>query len=148
MAEGRRSTDIHTCTTNDQRHENNITKINKQRKYEHSRVEKFHERLEALDINYANHLYEIEGDIIVNYLSYFEYSEEFKKEGELTIGENPDYKPKQNDGTVKGFEDLDGDGNEHAIASVDWAFGVGPKRSSGECCVWKRNSKFYLLSSQ
>jgi hexosaminidase len=29
-----------------------------------SRVENFQERLEALDINYANHLYEIEGDMI------------------------------------------------------------------------------------
>jgi hexosaminidase len=29
-----------------------------------SRVENFHERLEALDINYANHLYEIESNII------------------------------------------------------------------------------------
>lgn len=28
------------------------------------RVENFHERLEALDINYANHLYEIEGNMI------------------------------------------------------------------------------------
>ena len=33
------------------------------------------------------------------------------KEGDLSIGENPDFKaPKK--GTVKGFEDLDGDGDE------------------------------------
>ena len=35
-----------------------------------------------------------------------------RPEGELTIQENPDYKTKINDGKVKGFEDLDGDGNE------------------------------------
>lgn len=29
-----------------------------------SRLENFHQRLDALDINYANHLYEIEGDLI------------------------------------------------------------------------------------
>lgn len=32
--------------------------------------------------------------------------------GELKIGENPDFKAKPKEGTVKGFEDLDGDGNE------------------------------------
>ena len=31
-----------------------------------SRVEHFHQRLEALNINYANHLYEIEGELISN----------------------------------------------------------------------------------
>ncbi len=29
-----------------------------------SRLENFHQRLDALDVNYANHLYEIEGDLI------------------------------------------------------------------------------------
>lgn len=37
---------------------------------------------------------------------------EKKKEGEMTIQENPEYKPKSNEGTVKGFDDLDGDGDE------------------------------------
>lgn len=31
-----------------------------------SRVEHFHKRLDALDINYANHLYEIEGKLVTN----------------------------------------------------------------------------------
>ena len=31
-----------------------------------SKVEHFHERLDALDINYANHLYEIEGELVSN----------------------------------------------------------------------------------
>ncbi len=31
-----------------------------------SRLENFHKRLDALDVNYANHLYEIEGEIISN----------------------------------------------------------------------------------
>jgi len=31
-----------------------------------SRVEHFHNRLDALDINYANHLYEIEGELVSN----------------------------------------------------------------------------------
>lgn len=35
-----------------------------------------------------------------------------RPEGELTIQNNPDYKPKTNDGGIKGFEDLDGDGND------------------------------------
>ncbi|MEN0004425.1 MAG: hypothetical protein AAF798_09785 [Bacteroidota bacterium] len=36
-----------------------------------------------------------------------------RKEGELEIGQNPDYKGKaKKEGTVPGFEDLDGDGNE------------------------------------
>lgn len=38
--------------------------------------------------------------------------EEKKAEGELTIQDNPDYKPKSNEGTIKGFDDLDGDGDE------------------------------------
>lgn len=38
--------------------------------------------------------------------------EEKKKEGEMTIQDNPEFKPKSNDGKVKGFDDLDGDGNE------------------------------------
>jgi hypothetical protein len=35
-----------------------------------------------------------------------------KKEGEITIQKDPDYKPKQIEGTLKGFEDGDGDGDE------------------------------------
>jgi len=35
-----------------------------------------------------------------------------KPEGELTIQENPDFQKKLNDGSTKGFEDLDGDGND------------------------------------
>jgi hypothetical protein len=38
--------------------------------------------------------------------------EEKKAEGQLTIQDNPDFKPKSNEGTIKGFDDLDGDGNE------------------------------------
>ncbi len=40
----------------------------KQKNYEDfvSRVEHFHKRLGALDINYANHLYEIEGELVSN----------------------------------------------------------------------------------
>ena len=39
-----------------------------QKNYENfvSRVEHFHRRLNALDINYANHLYEIEGELVSN----------------------------------------------------------------------------------
>lgn len=39
-----------------------------QKNYPHfvSRLEHFHKRLDALDINYANHLYEIEGDVVSN----------------------------------------------------------------------------------
>ncbi len=33
-------------------------------------------------------------------------------EGEITIQKDPDYKPKLKEGNVKGFDDLDGDGNE------------------------------------
>jgi hypothetical protein len=35
-----------------------------------------------------------------------------KKEGEITIQKDPDYKPKQIEGKLKGFEDADGDGDE------------------------------------
>jgi ElaB/YqjD/DUF883 family membrane-anchored ribosome-binding protein len=38
--------------------------------------------------------------------------EEKKAEGELTIQDNPEYQAKLNEGKVKGFDDLDGDGNE------------------------------------
>lgn len=38
--------------------------------------------------------------------------EEKKAEGELTIQEDPEYQSKLNEGKLKGFDDLDGDGNE------------------------------------
>jgi dsDNA-specific endonuclease/ATPase MutS2 len=39
-------------------------------------------------------------------------ADEVIEEGEIIIQDNPDYKKPVNEGTVKGFEDLDGDGNE------------------------------------
>jgi hypothetical protein len=38
--------------------------------------------------------------------------EEADKEDELELGDIPEYKPKKKEGTVPGFEDLDGDGDE------------------------------------
>ena len=35
-----------------------------------------------------------------------------RPEGELTIQENPDYQPKLKEGNTKGFDDLDGDGDD------------------------------------
>ena len=45
-----------------------VWSTSKQKNYKEfaSRVEHFHKRLDALDINYANHLYEIEGTLISN----------------------------------------------------------------------------------
>ena len=41
-----------------------------------------------------------------------DYTGEDKPEKEVTIRKDPDYKPKENKGKVKGFDDHDGDGDE------------------------------------
>ena len=58
-------------------------------------------------------------DPIDGFDSFFERAEryaegDYHNEGEedMSIGQDPDYKPEKNTGTVKGFEDLDGDGDE------------------------------------
>ena len=50
-----------------------------------SRLENFHQRLDALDINYANHLYEIEGDMI------FDEGKSYYELKTLTQGKNIRY---------------------------------------------------------
>ncbi|MEQ8702849.1 MAG: hypothetical protein RIC19_02960 [Phaeodactylibacter sp.] len=41
-----------------------------------------------------------------------DYADEGQSDKDLTIRKDPDYKPKKNTGKVKGFDDLDGDGDE------------------------------------
>jgi hypothetical protein len=42
-----------------------------------------------------------------------DYADEGTPAGkDVTIRKDPDYKPKENTGKVKGFDDLDGDGDE------------------------------------